>query len=78
MSGVSVIRVIKVSYTGSSLGFIVALWETHCLSSCSPEPLAECVEARAEEVKTDARGVTVRALSRDGVVQCAVFLHSVQ
>lgn len=72
------IRVIKVIYTGSSLGFIVALWETCCLSCYSLDPLAECVVARAEGMKTDARRVTVRALSRDGIVQCAVFLHCVQ
>lgn len=48
----------------SSLGFIVALWETCCLSCYSVEPLAECVLARAEGVKTDARRVTVRALSK--------------
>lgn len=65
-------------HTGNSFGFIVALWETHCLSSCSLEPLAECVVARAEGVKIYARGVTVRALSKDGIVQCAVFLRCVQ
>lgn len=42
------------------------------------DPFAECVVARAEGVKTDAREVTVRALSRDGIVQCVVFLHCVQ
>lgn len=42
------------------------------------DPLAGGAVAEAEGVKTEARRVTVRALSRDGIVQRVVFLHCVQ
>lgn len=74
MSG---IRVMEVIYRGSSLGSL-RLSERLTVSCYGLDPFAECVVARAEGVKTDARGVTVRALSRDGIVQCVVFLHCVQ
>jgi len=42
-----------VIYTGSSLGFVVAVWESCRLSWCNLDPLAECVVARAKGVKNN-------------------------
>lgn len=40
-------------YTGSSLGFIVALWESCRVSCCHLDPRAECVVARVKGVKNN-------------------------
>lgn len=40
-------------YMGSSLGFVVALWESGRLSCYHVDPLSECVVARAKGVENN-------------------------